>query len=345
MMALLLWAFTPLALQASLQAAAPNQVENVPYKVCEQSFFWTRPSEDVQAKIWNDPRYQGYANKSHDWTHYFFKISDSASIAYQLANTTGIWTADDVQRNCGRGDYEQLGAGPRIEIWTVLHKVESIRRQDAVYTLVVKPTEKGFQIVDFARPSGPMRNLTFIFVNPEGQELDCITEQGMDLEGFSGRVIEVEPGKVRIDTKEGKKELTVSSNSSIWKGGAVDLSAVEPGDNLFGSGVPQPDGTIAAGNIVVNRTSFPGFVESFTAGKIQVVPASFNGIRRGPAIAVDIGPNTKLDGVRLEDIRRGLYLIIVGVERRDGSVQAASITTLTNQPSPESAAKALDSSR
>ena len=86
------YAFTMLV--CTLLAARPLVAETIPFDICAESTTWTRPTPEVQAKIWNDGRYGDEARTAYDWTHNFL-VSDpeSASIPYHMANISGLWTA------------------------------------------------------------------------------------------------------------------------------------------------------------------------------------------------------------------------------------------------------------
>jgi hypothetical protein len=47
--------------------------ESIPFEVCAESATWTRPSPEVQAKIWNDLRYKDVAGTAYacptGWIH------------------------------------------------------------------------------------------------------------------------------------------------------------------------------------------------------------------------------------------------------------------------------------
>ena len=51
--------------------------ERVPFDICAESTTWTRPSPEVQAKIWNDPRYSAFARDAYAWTHNIFVVLDT----------------------------------------------------------------------------------------------------------------------------------------------------------------------------------------------------------------------------------------------------------------------------
>jgi hypothetical protein len=109
-----------LLLVVALGFASPARAQPTAlhYIVCDQSDTWTRPSPDVQSKIWTDNRYKDSAHPpdtSYEWTHDFVTTEpDSASLGYHSANLAGLWTAAN-RTSCPRRDAERgawVGIGP-----------------------------------------------------------------------------------------------------------------------------------------------------------------------------------------------------------------------------------------
>lgn len=118
-------------------------------------------------------RYEGFAHDPYEWTHNFLFVPNSASIAYDLRNLSGLWTAPppgpcrSAEMNPQQREYEW------IEVWVLLHRVTQIRHDDNTYTITVAPTGAGFQSIMFRRlnPSAVLR-----FVTPQGKELEVWDE-------------------------------------------------------------------------------------------------------------------------------------------------------------------------
>ena len=145
---------------------AITQQAVVPFDVCARSDTWTRPSNDVQSKIWNDPRYKALGPGAYEWTHSFlWNEPDSASLTYSDSNLSGVWT--DVQESqCPRRDRERA---LWTEIWSLNFRVAGIVLQDSVYSVTVIPQERGYEIIQFRRPSTLGDELTSLeFVTPSG---------------------------------------------------------------------------------------------------------------------------------------------------------------------------------
>jgi hypothetical protein len=144
--------------------------ESLSFEVCAESSTWVRPSPEVQAKIWNDNRYKDFAKDSYAWTHNFLFIDDpqSASVTGTFSNLSGMWTAQSSWMDACRIRQSRNGL-EWIEIWSLLHRVQEVRRDTNTYTVIVEPVVNGFQIIHVRRqnPSVVLR-----FVTPEGKELE-----------------------------------------------------------------------------------------------------------------------------------------------------------------------------
>lgn len=145
---------------------AITQQAVVPFDVCARSDTWTRPSNDVQSKIWNDPRYNALGPSAYEWTHNFlWNEPDSASLTYTNTNLSGVWT-EVQQSQCLRRDRDRA---PWTEIWALTFRVTGIALKDAVYSVTVIPQERGYEIVQFRRPSTLHDELASLeFVTPDG---------------------------------------------------------------------------------------------------------------------------------------------------------------------------------
>ncbi len=153
-------------LLVTLLFARPLAAQPILFDICAESTTWTRPSAEVQAKIWNDPKFSGLSRNSYDWTHNFLVIEEptSARVTYGYSNASGLWTVPiRTFDNCFRSGEEW------IEVWALLHRVTQVTHQDNTYTITVEPTGRGFQAVYIRRmnPSAVLR-----FLTPDGKELE-----------------------------------------------------------------------------------------------------------------------------------------------------------------------------
>ncbi|MBI2845437.1 MAG: hypothetical protein HYX86_02700 [Chloroflexi bacterium] len=150
------------------------------FLVCGQSENWVRPSEEEQRnKWWDNLRYATDDPDTQEhilyaWTHNFIMHYGSASLEYDLGNLTGVWTATDLEWQCDSWWREsRLGMGGPLgrevwaEIWVLNYRVLSIKHILSDYVIVVEPTERGFEVIDFQRPAPISLSLTFL--TPDGQ--------------------------------------------------------------------------------------------------------------------------------------------------------------------------------
>src|SRR5213594_4463443 len=144
-------------LVCALLIAAPLAAESIPFEVCAESTTWTRPTPEVQAKIWNDNRYKGVAATAYDWTHDFIAlVPDSASNHYHFMNMSGLWTATPGSyKNCYPSEKSPRHEYEWIEVWSLLHRVTQVTRDANTYTVTIQPTGAGFQSI-FIRRLNPV---------------------------------------------------------------------------------------------------------------------------------------------------------------------------------------------
>jgi len=102
--------------------------ERVPFDICAESITWTRRSPEVQAKIWNDPRYSNFARDAYAWTHNFSVVLDPEStneLGY-LSNLSGLSTAivsgywpGGTGKNCGSTQRAKLAAALEADLASI----------------------------------------------------------------------------------------------------------------------------------------------------------------------------------------------------------------------------------
>jgi len=156
------------------------QGEELSFDVCGESTTWGRPTEQEQnATWWTFGRYAGGDEKviKWPWTHNFFVAYGTASGEYDITNLSGLWTLPgDVKAKCFEPQrHDAILKLQTAEVWVLLHKVKSIKRLDTSYAIIVEPTGKGVQFVQFARPERWLP-LTLHFVTKNGQEIEKIVE-------------------------------------------------------------------------------------------------------------------------------------------------------------------------
>src|SRR6266446_5546864 len=136
------------ALLVALLFTRPLAAQPIPFHICAESTTWTRPSPEVQAKVWNDPRYEGFGHTNYAWTHDFIVIDDplSASGAFHLRNLSGLWTAPAPANICDMDVHNRWNGYKWIEV-VLLHRVIQVTRENNTYTVTVEPTGRGFQSI------------------------------------------------------------------------------------------------------------------------------------------------------------------------------------------------------
>jgi hypothetical protein len=113
-------------------------------------------------------RYRGFQHDPYEWGHNFLIVPNSASIAYDLRNMSGLWTAPPLGQ-CHSAKNPQEREYEWIEVWVLLHRVTQITRGNNTYTITVEPTSAGYESIMFRRlnPSAVLR-----FVTADGRELE-----------------------------------------------------------------------------------------------------------------------------------------------------------------------------
>ncbi len=163
------------------QGVPPVAAQNVqvPFEICGESTTWTRPSEDEQnIKWWTFGRYANMDKELRQsfWTRNFFVVYGHASPEFDVTNLSGLWTLPEgVQQKCFEPQcHDAVLKLEKAEVWVLLHAVKSVKRQDTIYVVVVEPTSRGAQFVQFPRPG--QVPLTLQFTTQDGRELDKIEE-------------------------------------------------------------------------------------------------------------------------------------------------------------------------
>jgi len=145
----------------------------VPFEICAQSDTWIRPSAEMQARIWTDPRYRDLGPRAYQWTHNFiWNEPDSASLTYESDNLSGLWT-EAKQSQCPRRDTDRAAW---TEIWVLNYRVIGITLEDTTYTVSVVREERGYQMIQFRRADS---------LGARSASLKVVDENGSMLEEWS----------------------------------------------------------------------------------------------------------------------------------------------------------------
>ena len=171
----------PIALPASPTVTEIlSQGKELSFEICGESMSWVRPPEDEQnVKWWRSERYSGADDQviQYPWTHDFVVAYGHGSITYDIENLSGLWTLPgDVGAKCLEPERQDaILRLQKAEVWALSHQVKRVRRLGSHYVVVVEPSERGVQFVQFARPEQWLP-LTFHFVTEDGQEIGQIVE-------------------------------------------------------------------------------------------------------------------------------------------------------------------------
>ena len=141
------------------------------------SFVVFAQEEEQKAEWWDSGRYAGDDESiKYPWTHDFFVVYGNASVEYDLVNLSGLWTLGDARSKCTEPDrLDAISKLEKAEVWVLFHRVQDVRSVGTDYYIVVEPTEKGVQFVQFPRPESQVP-LTLHFVTEDGQEIQVLVE-------------------------------------------------------------------------------------------------------------------------------------------------------------------------
>lgn len=142
----------------------------------------------------------------------------------------------------------------------------------------------------------------------------------------SGRVLAVTTLGMVLDTGVGQRVVHLDQATRVWKETVLSARALELGDAVDVSGVPQPDGSLVARQVWANIIRFSGVVTASDPDAVYL---------RGPAgaasriaysayVAVeDASGGRHPDGIAA--IRVGLKIGGVGVRIKDGTRRATRL--------------------
>ena len=236
-----------------------------------------RPTEEEQAQeIWSKGRYEGVEELKLRWifNEDFYQYGGGNSEMNDSWPLHGLWTALEPYDCDLDTRVRDIAFGHEVEIWTLLHQVESVVRQGDVYTVTVQPAEAGYQIVRFATgqpiPSGeleapypPVEYAVIHFVDAAGRLLDRLpqrspwSESNADLIplGLAGTVIASDVisrvTSVQVYGDEPWRLPWIEGTIVRREDGSrLRFEDLKPGDDILASGfmpqVPEPPNTLLA---------------------------------------------------------------------------------------------------
>ncbi|GAC1451030.1 MAG: hypothetical protein NVSMB70_19740 [Chamaesiphon sp.] len=156
---------------------------NIPFEICGESKTWMRPNKVEQKK--NLQSMEGrYSSKTIEelggsyWTHNIFSFTSYAgsSGTYDIRHLSGLWTPQNPTRpsTCDRS-ITALNAGKIARVWLLLNRVVSIKWLDKHYVIVVQPTHRGVQIINFSRRE-QQPSLPLTVVTESGSQVQVLAE-------------------------------------------------------------------------------------------------------------------------------------------------------------------------
>lgn len=168
---------SPLANVSDNQALS---LREIPFNICSESQSWLRPTEAEQTtKLRSMKR---YASSTRDGKNYMRRIFSrkvlvftiyGLSSRYDFYYLSGLWNyPEDQLWKCYKpqGTIDRINSGKLADVWLFQHKIKKITWQNNRYVMVVEPTQKGVQFIQFPRienqPSLPLKVVT-----QKGEEL------------------------------------------------------------------------------------------------------------------------------------------------------------------------------
>ncbi|MEL7315070.1 MAG: hypothetical protein AAFN08_08975 [Cyanobacteria bacterium J06559_3] len=171
----------PVAQSAIAPAPAIDTAsQTVNFEVCSDLPDWERPDLDTQTEtLTSNPRYsdsldveplQGLAEKF--WNESIITFTTyGLSARTEPINLSGVWTAIDAMEPCYQGDRpEAINQGQLGEIWLIGHRIIAIEWSGDQYQVVVEPTQKGLQAIQFDRLE-TNETLPIVVVETDGTEV------------------------------------------------------------------------------------------------------------------------------------------------------------------------------
>lgn len=149
-------------LESSLDPDVMAQVEGaIAPQICREPADWQRPSESEQwAQLRANPRYgdaidqeplKGMAEKF--WQHQVVSFTTyGLSARLEPLYFSGLWPVEEAIWDCYNNTApEAINAGQLADVWLMNYRLESLEWRDDQYVMVVAPTDRGAEVVQFAR--------------------------------------------------------------------------------------------------------------------------------------------------------------------------------------------------
>jgi hypothetical protein len=135
----------------------------VEFSVCGESRNWVRPSLAEQLKkLHSDSRYRDFTRQEIQddllWQNQIFLLKNyGLSLFIDFVYLSGIWAIPpETYSKCTEIDEEvlKINSGELVYVILLHNKVKKIELQNGQYLMIVEPTKKGIEFVQFSRLKG-----------------------------------------------------------------------------------------------------------------------------------------------------------------------------------------------
>lgn len=167
-------------------SANKHQATDIMFEICYEDENWERPSESEQIKqLESQPRYSSELNREPlkslwetFWNQNIFSFkSYGLSARQEPIYLSGLWTIIGGIWSCYDANrIAKLNSGENAEVWILLHRVVSIKWIGERYIMVVKPTKRGVQIIQFSRKEH-QAYLPLQVITDSGEELKVVQRE------------------------------------------------------------------------------------------------------------------------------------------------------------------------
>ena len=147
--------------EAAPPIAATVSAEKIEFEICSETSSWRRLAESEQLKqLRQTPRYGAAIEEEplkslfqEFWLHEAISFTTyGLSARIEPLYFSGLWPIMDTFSPCYEGSQvEKFNAGQMAEVWLINHQVNHIQWDGDRYTLNVRPTESGVQLIQFSR--------------------------------------------------------------------------------------------------------------------------------------------------------------------------------------------------
>ena len=166
---------------AACDGEGQSSVFSDQFQMCSKSDTWVRPSiEEQRREIWSLPRYRGVDQERlalYLDRPVFVWLGGNSELG-SLYSLHGLWTARDVEREQDCANPGDVYLGKYFDIYLLNHRAVDVILEASTYTVLVEPTERGWQHIEFWNSLYQEVPVSFRVVvrTQEGEELDSFDE-------------------------------------------------------------------------------------------------------------------------------------------------------------------------